>query len=97
MSHRITPRISRPSERSTRLRTPEDVDRDMYDDRHQKEIATENDKLAQVPGEEREELVLICQSKGMHRPGRGVRLVRRLSDLAIDVPLCTAEHLGSQS
>jgi len=34
---------------------------------YQKQIATEADELAQVPDEEREELVLIYQSKGMDR------------------------------
>jgi VIT1/CCC1 family predicted Fe2+/Mn2+ transporter len=34
---------------------------------YQKQIATEADELAQVPDEEKEELVLIYQSKGMDR------------------------------
>jgi len=52
---------------------------------YQKQIATEADELAQVPDEEREELVLIYQSKGMDRAGgETARRVMARKDDALD-------------
>jgi VIT1/CCC1 family predicted Fe2+/Mn2+ transporter len=58
------------------------ITRELY----QKQIATEADELAQVPDEEREELVLIYQSQGMERAGaeRTAQAVMANKDAALD-------------
>jgi VIT1/CCC1 family predicted Fe2+/Mn2+ transporter len=61
---------------------------------HQKQIAVEADELAQVPEEEREELVLIYQAKGLpHDEARAIA-DRVMSNPATALDTLSREELG---
>jgi len=61
---------------------------------YQKEIATESDELAQVPDEEREELVLIYQSKGMDRSTAEQTAERVMTNKEVALDTLVREEIG---
>jgi len=61
---------------------------------YQKQIATEADELAQVPDEEREELVLIYQAKGLPPDEARAIADRVMSNPATALDTLTREELG---
>jgi VIT1/CCC1 family predicted Fe2+/Mn2+ transporter len=61
---------------------------------YQKQIATEADELAQVPDEEKEELVLIYQSKGMDRASAEQNAERVISNKDIALDTLVREEIG---
>ncbi|HXC39264.1 MAG TPA: VIT1/CCC1 family protein [Burkholderiales bacterium] len=61
---------------------------------YQKQIATEADELAQVPDEEKEELVLIYQSKGMDRATAEQTAERVISDKEVALDTLVREEIG---
>jgi vacuolar iron transporter family protein len=61
---------------------------------YQKQIATERDELAQVPEEEKEELVLIYQSKGMDRATAEQTAARVMASKDAALDTLVREELG---
>ena len=61
---------------------------------YQKQIATEKDELIQVPDEEKEELVLIYQSKGMDRATAQATAERVMSNKDAALDTLAREELG---
>jgi len=61
---------------------------------YQKQIATEADELREVPEEEKEELVLIYQSKGIAEPQARALADKLLSDKASALDTLSREELG---
>jgi VIT1/CCC1 family predicted Fe2+/Mn2+ transporter len=61
---------------------------------YQKQIATEADELAQVPDEEKEELVLIYQSKGMDRPTAEQTAERMMANKDVALDTLVREEIG---
>lgn len=61
---------------------------------YRKQIATEADELAQLPDEEREELVLIYQSKGMDRRGAEQTAGRVMSSKGAALDTLVREEIG---
>ena len=61
---------------------------------YQKQIATEADELAQVPDEEKEELVLIYQSKGMDRKAAERTAESVMADKGVALDTLAREEIG---
>jgi VIT1/CCC1 family predicted Fe2+/Mn2+ transporter len=61
---------------------------------YQKQIATEADELAQVPDEEKEELVLIYESKGMDRAAAEQTAVRVMAHKEDALDTLVREEIG---
>lgn len=61
---------------------------------YQKQIATEADELAQVPDEEKEELVLIYQSKGMDRATAEQTAERMMANKEAALDTLVREEIG---
>ncbi|MGA8004538.1 MAG: VIT1/CCC1 transporter family protein, partial [Burkholderiales bacterium] len=61
---------------------------------YQKQIATEADELAQLPDEEKEELVLIYQSKGMDRRSAEQAAERVMSNKDAALDTLVREEIG---
>ena len=61
---------------------------------YQKQIATEADELAQVPDEEKEELVLIYQSKGMDRATAEQTAEREMANKDAALDTLVREEIG---
>lgn len=61
---------------------------------YQKQIATEADELAQVPDEEKEELVLIYQSKGMDRATAEQTAERMMANKDAALDTLVREEIG---
>jgi len=61
---------------------------------YQKQIATEADELAQVPDEEKEELVLIYQSKGMDRTTAEQTAEREMANKDAALDTLVREEIG---
>jgi len=61
---------------------------------YQKQIATEADELAQVPDEEKEELVLIYQSKGMDRAEAEQTAEREMANKDAALDTLVREEIG---
>src|SRR5580765_5366593 len=61
---------------------------------YQRQIATEADELAQVPDEEKEELVLIYQSKGMERAEAEQTAARVMSNKSAALDTLVREEIG---
>jgi VIT1/CCC1 family predicted Fe2+/Mn2+ transporter len=61
---------------------------------YQKQIATEKDELMQVPDEEKEELVLIYQSKGMDRATAQATAERVMANKDVALDTLAREELG---
>jgi VIT1/CCC1 family predicted Fe2+/Mn2+ transporter len=61
---------------------------------YQKQIATEADELAQVPDEEKEELVLIYQSKGMDRASAEQTAEREMANKDSALDTLVREEIG---
>jgi len=61
---------------------------------YQKQIATEADELAQVPDEEKEELVLIYQSKGMDRATAEDTAARVMANKGAALDTLVREEIG---
>ncbi|MFZ1909425.1 MAG: VIT1/CCC1 transporter family protein, partial [Burkholderiales bacterium] len=61
---------------------------------YRKQIATEQDELAQVPDEEQQELVLIYQSKGMDRPSAEQTAARVMANKSSALDTLVREEIG---
>ena len=64
---------------------------------YQKQIATEKDELIQVPDEEKEELVLIYQSKGMDRATAQATAERVMANKDAALDTLAREELGGSA